>query len=183
MQYVQQLIGRGPRFFGNPLGGQGCLMPWPATTYMTADSTSATGFRLAIPREAMPVNDDGTVVEPTFFDRWDGYSPTGPMLAAFPTGVSSAGLPPFDDPDKSLAASSPIILLDMDTGERAPFFAEIDQNEPDAPSRDLIIRPLARLHEKSRYVVAIRNTAHRKIFGPTPVEKIPARKSKKAKAD
>ena len=32
-------------------------------------------------------------------------------------------------------------------------------------------------------VVAIRNTAHRKIFGPTPVEKIPARKSKKAKAD
>ena len=32
-------------------------------------------------------------------------------------------------------------------------------------------------------VVAIRNTAHRKIFGPAPVEKPPARKPKKVKAD
>jgi len=141
----------------NPLGGQGCRMPWPSSTYLAADATSATGFRLAIPREAMPISGDGTVIEPTWMNRWDGFSPTGPMLAAFPTGVSGAGLPPFSDPDKSLAADSPIILLDMATGERAPFFAEIDQNEPDAPSRDLIIRPLARLHEKARYVVAITN--------------------------
>ncbi len=132
-------------------------MPWPATTYLTTDATSKTGFRLDIPREAQPFNNDGTIVEPDALNRWDGYSPSGPMLAAFPTGVSVTGLPPFADPDQSLAADSPIVLLDMDTGERAPFFAEIDQNEPDAPSRDLIIRPLARLHAGAHYVVAITN--------------------------
>ena len=141
----------------NPLGGQGCMLPWPAATYLTADTTTATGFRLNIPREAMPVNGDPTVVEPTWINRWDGYSPTGSLLAAFATGVSPTGLPPFSDPDKSLAADSPIVLIDLDTGERAPFFAEVDQNELTPATRELIIRPLARLHEKAHYAVGITN--------------------------
>jgi hypothetical protein len=142
----------------NPLGGQGCLMPWPSMAYAQADTTSATGFRLAIPPEAMPVNGDSIAVSPNWFNTWDGFSPTAQILVAFPSGVSTANLPGFMDPSASLAADSPIILLDMDTGERAPFFAETDQNEAEGPTRDLIIRPLARLHEKARYAVAIRNT-------------------------
>ena len=142
----------------NPLGGQGCLLPWPSSTYEVTDSSTATGFRLALPIDAMPKNIDGIVVDPVALNRWDGFSPTGPMLAAFPTGVSATNLPTFKDPDASLAADSPIVLLDMDTGERAPFFAEVDQNVPDIPKRDLIIRPLARLHTGAHYVVAIRNT-------------------------
>ncbi len=142
----------------NPLGGQGCLMPWPSMVYARTDATSATGFRLALPESGMPVNQDGDVVSPSYFNTWDGFSPTGQLLVAFPNGVSVANLPGFMDPSKSLAADSPIILLDMDTGERTPFFAETDQNEPEGETRDLIIRPLARLHEKARYAVAIRNT-------------------------
>jgi len=70
--------------------------------------------------------------------------------------VSAAGLPSFKNPDESLAANSPIVLVDIATGERAPFFAEIDQNTVDVVKRDLIIRPLARLKPGTRYVVAIR---------------------------
>jgi hypothetical protein len=142
----------------NPLGGQGCLLPWPSSVYEVADSTTATGRRLAIPLEAMPTNGDGITVDPAWLNRWDGFSPTGPMLAAFPTGVSADGLPSWKDPDASLAADSPIVLLDMDTGERAPFFAEIDQNIKVVEKRDLIIRPLARLHPGAHYVVAIRKS-------------------------
>ncbi|HEY1555127.1 MAG TPA: hypothetical protein VGF94_09885 [Kofleriaceae bacterium] len=142
----------------NPLGGEGCLLPWPSATYEVADATSATGYRLAIPDNAMPVNVDGILVDPSKVNRWDGFSPTGFLLAAFPNGVSATNLPPFSDPDQSLAAGSPIILLDMDTGERAPFFAEVDQNVSDPAKADLIIRPLARLHTGAHYAVAIRNT-------------------------
>ena len=140
----------------NPMGGEGCLLPWPSATYEKADSTAMTGFRVTLPTTAMPTNEDGQAVEPDNFNRFDGFSMSGPMLVAFPTGVSVTGLPTFKNPDESLAATSPIALIDIDRGERAPFFAEIDQNLPDITKRDLIIRPLARLKPGTRYVVAIR---------------------------
>ena len=142
----------------NPLGGQGCLLPWPSMAYVTADAGTATGYRLDLPREGMPVNFDGIPLEPAFFNRWDGFSAIGPMLAIFPGGVSPEGLPPHRVPQASLAADSPIVLLDLDTGERAPCFAEVDQNVRDPLTAALIIRPLARLRTGGHYAVAIRNT-------------------------
>jgi pimeloyl-ACP methyl ester carboxylesterase len=141
----------------NPLGGQGCLLPWPSMTYTTTADT-ATGIQLDLPADGMPVNTDHIPVDNTLFSRWDGFSPTGPLLAAFPTGVAGDNLPSFKNVDASLAADSPIVLLNMDTGERIPFFAEIDQNQTEIPDRDLIIRPLARIPEKTRVAVAIRNS-------------------------
>lgn len=155
----------------NPLGGQGCMLPWPSMAYVTADASTATGYRLDLPLEAMPVNLDGVPIQPTIFNRWDGFSAIGPMLAIFPTGVSPEGLPPHKDPEASLAPGSPIVLIDLDTGERAPFFAEIDQNERDRQRAALIIRPLARLKAKGHYAVAIRNTVKDvdgKPLEPTP---------------
>jgi hypothetical protein len=157
----------------NPLGGQGCMLPWPSMAYATADSATATGFRLELPREAMPVNLDGIPIEPAVFNRWDGFSAIGPMLAIFPTGVSPDGLPSHRDPAASLAPGSPIVLLDLDTGERAPFFAEVDQTvKPrDLAKAALIIRPLARLKTSGHYAVAIRNTV--KDLAGAPLEPSP----------
>jgi hypothetical protein len=142
----------------NPLGGEGCLMPWPSAAYEVEDSSTATGRRLQLPIEAMPTNIDATPVDPVMLNRWDGFSPTGPLLVAFPTGVSDAGLPSFKDPDASLAADSPIVLVNADTGERAPLFAELDLNTTDITKRDLIIRPLARLAPNAHYVVGVRRS-------------------------
>ena len=143
----------------NPLGGQGCLLPWPSSAYEVKDTTSATGYRVKLPVEAMPTNLDGIAVDPASINRWDGFSPSGPMLAQFPTGVSNTNLPSWKSPGDSLAADSPIVLVNAKTGERAPFFAEVDQNVvDDVNARALIIRPLARLEPSSHYVVAIRKS-------------------------
>ena len=140
----------------NPLGGQGCLLPWPSSAYEVADSTTATGRRLQLPVEGMPTNIDKVAIDPVWLNRWDGFSPTGPILVAFPNGVSNANLPSWKNPDESLAADSPIVLLNMTTGQRAPFFAEVDQNTVEPTQRNLIIRPLARLEPGGHYAVAIR---------------------------
>lgn len=142
----------------NPLGGQGCMLPWPSMAYATVDSSTPTGYRLAIPVGAMPVNVDGISIEPASLNRWDGFSAIGPMLAMFPNGVSSTGLPTHQNPEASLAATSPIVLISMKTGQRVPLFAEVDQNTSATASRALIIRPLARLETSSRYAVAIRTS-------------------------
>jgi hypothetical protein len=133
-------------------------LPWPSSAYEVEDATTVTGRRVQVPVEAMPKNIDGVSIDSTWLNRWDGFSPSGPMLAAFPTGVSNTNLPSWKDPDKSLAADSPIVLLNIDTGERAPFFAEVDQNTREVTQRNLIIRPLARLAPGSHYAVAIRKS-------------------------
>ncbi len=153
----------------NPLGGEACLMPWPSSMYLAADASTATGYRLALPVAAMPMNIDTIPVDPAPFNRWDGFSPSGPILAAFEGGVSATGLPPYDDIAKSLAADSPIVLLDLDTMERAPFFAEIDMNAIDDAHRALIIRPMVRLQPKHHYGVAIRKTVLGGSGGPLPI--------------
>jgi hypothetical protein len=142
----------------NPLGGEGCLLPWPSSAYLSADSSAATGMRVTIPPQAMPSNSLGVAVDPSKLDRWDGFSPAGTILALFPKGVATDNLPLYDNFDASLAADSPIVLLDLDTGERAPFFAETDMNNSEPGQSALIIRPVVRLHTGAHYGVAIRNT-------------------------
>lgn len=132
------------------------MMPFPSMVYTKEDSTSETGFRLDLPAAAMPFNVDGIGVDPTPFNRRDGFSTLGPILAAFPTGVSPDGLPSFKNPDESLAADSPIVLINMETGARVPFFAEIDQNVAQVEARNLMIRPLARMAPGTRHAVGIR---------------------------
>ncbi|HEU4732946.1 MAG TPA: hypothetical protein VFT22_33860 [Kofleriaceae bacterium] len=154
----------------NPLGGEGCLLPWPSMTYLTSDPATATGYRMDLPITGMPVNVDGVAIDPAPLNtRWDGFSPTAPMLAMFPTGVSPDGLPSFKDPEESLAPGSPVVVLDLDRGERAPVFAEIDQNIAEPEARALVIRPLMRLHEKTHYAVAIRNTVKSADGSPLPI--------------
>ncbi|CAN5567559.1 hypothetical protein BH11MYX1_BH11MYX1_40710 [soil metagenome] len=139
----------------NPLGGQGCMLPWPSNAYTRVDPTSATGLRVDLPLAAMPTNLDNIVVDPTKLNRWDGFSPSGPLLAMFPKGVLRDNLPTWQDPAASLAADSPIVLIDLDTGERTAFFAETDATFLDPSESALIIRPLQRLREKAHYAVAI----------------------------
>ena len=142
----------------NPLGEVSCMMPWPSAAYLAEDGTTATGFRVELPLEAMPINGNDVPVAVEFYNTWDGFSPSGPIIAGFSTGVSADGLPPHSDIAASLAADSPIVLVNMDTGERAPFFAEVDMNARLETDRTLIIRPVVRLAPKSRYAVAIRDT-------------------------
>ncbi|MBT8493330.1 MAG: hypothetical protein KJO07_09765, partial [Deltaproteobacteria bacterium] len=153
----------------NPLGGPACLMPWPSSAYLEDDPSAATGVRLALPAEAMPVNIDGVAIKPDYFNRFDGYSVSGPMLVDFETGVSADGLPHHTDPGASLRPDSPVVVINMDTGDRVILFAEPDLNGKEPENQTLIIRPLDRLQSASRYVVAVRKSVKAADGGEIPV--------------
>ena len=142
----------------NPLGGPACMMPWPSSAYLIEDSSTVSGYRVDVPAAAMPVNADSIAIESDVYNTYDGFAVAGPMLVDFPTGVSVDGLPPLSDIAKSLEASSSIVVVDMDTGERLPFFAEPDMNAAAPEERALIIRPMVRMAPATRYAVGIRNT-------------------------
>src|SRR5688572_29599213 len=72
----------------NPLGdGASCLAPWPSSAYLAPDDGTTSGYRVALPVEGMPVNIDGVVIDPAPWNRMDGFSPSGALLAFFPGGV------------------------------------------------------------------------------------------------
>jgi len=142
----------------NPLGTVNCLMPWPSSVYLDEDSSTATGYRIAFPEGAMPTNIDGVLADPAPFANWDGFAPSGVIIAGFDTGASAEGLPSSEDIGASLDPNSPIILLNMDTGERVPFFAEVDLNSDELEEHSLLIRPMQRMAPGTRHLVAIRNT-------------------------
>ncbi len=141
----------------NPLGGTQCMMPWPSNVYLNEDDGTASGFQLDVPIEAMPINGDGIVVDPASWNRQDGFSAAGAIVVAFPGGVSEAGLPPSSDPAASRESDSPVMLIEVESGYRPIFFAEVDQGAEEG-SRALFIRPLERLKPATRYAVAIRDT-------------------------
>jgi hypothetical protein len=142
----------------NPLGANACMTPWPSSAFEVDDPTRVTGRRLAIPDATLPANADELAADPTGWNVVDGFSPSAPIIMAFPGGVSPVGLPPVDNMDLSLAIDSPTVILDMTTGARVAHFAEVDSNAEHAPdSQALLLRPAARLVGGHRYAVAITN--------------------------
>lgn len=138
-----------------------CAMPFPSTHFLEEDGSTATGYRMALPAEAMPRNGDGEPVDTDWYRRFDGFSPMTSLITFFPGEIDDGNLVGEDRIEASLEDGSPTILLDAETGERVAHFAELDKVDlPDFPEdptrRSLYMRPAARLEEGKRYVAAIR---------------------------
>ncbi|MEK6606908.1 MAG: hypothetical protein AABZ30_04530 [Myxococcota bacterium] len=153
----------------NPLVGDDCITPYPSSLYLEADADTATGLRMALPAEILPVNVDGVALDPApLLNTGDGFPAATYMVAYFAQGIDASILPPIDDLAASMAKGSPTIVVDVATGERVPHFAELDANadpercnepgetpEEQCERQGLIIRPVVRLKGGTRYAVGL----------------------------
>jgi len=135
-----------------------CLFPYPNNVFTTADASTDTGRRLAHATESLP-SKNGNAVQAAPFNDADGFSP-GLAGMTFLAGATVTGLPTWMDIDASLAADSPTVLINAETGERIPHFSEIDVSLAGATANSLMIRPVVRLDDGTRYIVAIRNVVN-----------------------
>jgi hypothetical protein len=142
---------------GAGLDADSCLLPWPSSAFLVPDSTTRTGFRVSLPTDVMPRNNLGLVVDPGPWNRADGFTPMTSLLADLPAVLDPSALPTWGDPGSSLAATSPSVIVDVDSGERVAHFDEIDSS-PDvaAGHTTLYVRPAARLAEGHHYAVGLR---------------------------
>jgi hypothetical protein len=155
----------------NPLGFA-CANPWPSSIYEVADAASPTGRRLNVQIGTLPTNIDDIRIEPALFNTMDGFSSAAPIVTVFPAGVDPANLPHYSDFAASVAAGSPTVLLDMETGELVHHFAEIDMQGPAVARPDrqaLYIRPARMLEGGRRYAVAIKRTLKAPGGGDLPI--------------
>lgn len=145
----------------NPLGGVGCVTPWPSSAYLRDDPSSPTGVRLDLAPGSMPANVDGIELDVAPFNTRTGFSPASQIFTVLPEPVDDTNLVFHTEIERSLTDESPTVLLDMDTGERVAHFAELDANaaaENRLDQQALYIRPAARLAGGHRYAVGIRRS-------------------------
>ena len=87
-----------------------------------------------------------------------GSRPGRPIALLLP-GVDpeASGLAPITDIGASLDRDAPIAIVDADTGERHPYWAELDVRAPDPAHQLLFLRPARNFLEGHRYIVAVRD--------------------------
>jgi hypothetical protein len=134
-----------------------CLYPFPNDYFTVRDRSTDTGRRVALAPDAMPRNAGGTPIDPTEWNRNDGFSPGSTILTLVPgLDLERTGAAPETDIGRSLRATAPIVLFDATSGRRVPYWAELDQTVPNADQRPLIVRPAVNFREGHRIIVALR---------------------------
>lgn len=130
-----------------------CLLPFPSDFYL---HDTAEGPRVTLADSALPHDTKGRAISPVALHPAAGFSPGSQLLASFPEGIDAAELVgALDDPAESLLDSSPTLLLSED-GRRLLHLAELDPRAKSEERRALLIRPLERLEDGKRYLVALR---------------------------
>lgn len=161
-----------------------CLQPF-ANDYFTKNADTLTGKQLNISPSSTPANKgkpsnpNGTNIDPTDMNRGDGFSPGNLIVLKIPgldtpAAFENSGLVPitnlnaYDDPNQA------VMVINADTGERHPIWAELDSNPTTVdPSSDgpgginiepqntedvnLIVRPAENFEHGERYIVVFRN--------------------------
>ncbi len=98
----------------------------------------------------------GIAVDPAKLAWRDGFSP-GEAAMTFMPNASGAGLADENHLGDSILKTSPTILMNADTGELVPHLAEIDMGPYDPDQRAIMLHPVVRLADGTRYIAAIRN--------------------------
>ncbi len=139
----------------DPLVPEFCGYPFPSNVYTVEDSDTVTGRRVSFGDDFLRNNDSRP------WDLSDGFSAGTPVLTYLP-GATADVFGGVTDIDQSLSESSPTLLLDAETGELVPHFAEVDIQALQSPGvatdeSSTMIRPVVRLKDNARYIVAFRN--------------------------
>jgi hypothetical protein len=141
----------------DPLDERACLLPWPNDAFTVPDAATATGRRLDLNPDSTPLNAAGTPIDVTDQNRADGFSPGSAILTLVPDlDLEKSGIAPSTDIGSSLRPGAPIVLLDTTTGERLPYWAELDAPAPQGDQL-LMIHPATSLPEGHHIAVALRD--------------------------
>jgi hypothetical protein len=142
------------------------MLPFPNDELTVADPSTDTGRRLDFQAAAMPRNTAGVPIDPSDFNHADGFSPGSPIIVHIPEVTTQAafdqtGFVPITDEHRYADEDQPVVVINADTGERQPIFAELDalpaKYGGTACDVNLVIRPLRNFDEEGHYIVALRD--------------------------
>src|SRR3954470_20809865 len=94
-----------------------CLLPFPNDAFTKADPSTPTGRRVNFELTDMPRNALGKPIDPTDWNRADGFSP-GSLIVTKVSGLDTlealrrTGAVPITDMARAYDSDAPVVLLD-----------------------------------------------------------------------
>jgi len=153
----------------NPLSvSTDCLPPFPTDLLTRDDPSTPTRRRLILPSGSLVTPPGTREIEMGPFNRADGWPTTMPVVVHLGVALRASDLVDIRSAARSVAADSAIVLLELGTGRRIPFLAEMDANATDVRRAALIVRPLEPLRFGTRYTLALRTSARAVDGTPLP---------------
>jgi len=146
----------------DPIDPARCMLPFPNNYFTRPDATSATGLRINFEQAAMPADKNGVHIDPTEWNRNDGFSPGQSITATVPgldnqAAFDQSGIVPITNMADYARADQPVVVINATTGARQLIWAEMDSSAGSPANTSLIIRPGKNWQEGQRYIVALRN--------------------------
>ena len=139
----------------DPIVPSHCGFPFPSNVWRVQDQATGT-YKLHFGETTLPNLSGTSPTDPTLWENRDGFAVAQAMLAQLP-GATATGLPDENHLAASVTTNSPTIIMNADTGAFIPHLAELDAWAQTDAQRSLIIRPLQRLDDGTRYIVAVRH--------------------------
>jgi hypothetical protein len=136
-----------------------CLYPFPNGFFTTGSGAER---RLNLNPESMPKNVAGQGVDPSAWNRNDGFSP-GQLIVTKVPGLDTPAAfrktraVPVTDMRQTYRRNQPIVVIDTKTSRRHLIWSELDANAESPEDVVLQIRPGRNFAEGRRYIVALRN--------------------------
>ena len=162
----------------DPIDPQACLLPFPNDFFTIADANTDTGRRVnfsiaAMPRTGAEITEggEGKPMDPTEWNSNDGFSPGSMVMTYVPgldlhatwgtqnrphseAGINEQGYFDYRDHIADIGLyqqpEAPIVIINAETGERHPFWSELDQHRDAAEEQVLILRPAVNFDEGAR---------------------------------
>lgn len=140
----------------DPISNGNCLLPFPNDFYTRRDTSTGTDRRVDLPTGQLP-NVEGVTFDPSEWNRNEGWSPSTPIVVYVPNfDPDATALPPEDDIAFSTTPESATVIVDLDTGQLVPHWAEVDSRATSPENTSLILRPATSLLETHRFAVGLR---------------------------
>lgn len=138
----------------DPLDPSICALPFPSSFFLE-DADTPSGHQVAFSADSLGIDRDNNRMDPTRWNERDGFATAGPLLTFF-ADLDPADLMGHDALDQVNSDTVTTVILDVETGERVPHWAELDMSAEYDDERLLILQPAVPLHHDRHYVVGIR---------------------------
>src|ERR1700730_7874888 len=152
-------------FIASP-GSSECMLPFPDDYYTKVDPTSPTGRRIDFRELATPTNAANQHIEVAPYNTGDGFSAGSVITLKIPgiettADVTAMHTVPIQHLQRYKDPNAAVVVIDANTGQRWPIWAEIDSTVKSAKA-NLEIHPSVNFTSGGRYIVALRKLSNAK---------------------
>ncbi len=135
----------------NPLH---CMLPFPSNAFLTADTSTRTGYKVNYASNTLPSSGTTSNVEIVALNRFDGFSPSTQIMTAFTTVPNLTGVANQHSIATSLSDGHATVLLNLKTGDRVAHWVELDDRATNPSATIVFMRTLGALDFNTTYGVA-----------------------------